>query len=149
MCHNRAILKDTVFALDGSLDELTRLGEETRRFCRERSLGADVEFDLNLALEELFANAVRHGGCEGMDKAIEVRLMMAADGVRAEFRDRGRPFDPTTAPRPDLEVPLASRSIGGLGIHLVREIMRDLSYRRAGDWNRITMRRPFTGEQSI
>jgi anti-sigma regulatory factor (Ser/Thr protein kinase) len=52
-----------------------------------------------------------------------------------EFRDRGRPFDPTAAPAPDLGV------IGGLGIHLVRGIMDDLEYQRAGEWNLITMRR--------
>jgi anti-sigma regulatory factor (Ser/Thr protein kinase) len=135
MWHNRAILSDALFVLNGDLKELTRLTSETEAFCRDRSLGPEVEFDLNLALEELFTNALRHGGCEGMQQAMEVRLQAAGDGVRVEFRDRGRPFDPTAAPAPDLSV------IGGLGIHLVRGIMDDLEYQRAGEWNLITMRR--------
>jgi anti-sigma regulatory factor (Ser/Thr protein kinase) len=122
--------------LDGNLDELGRLAGEAERFCRERSLSAEVQFDIDLALEELFINAVRHGGCEGMKEAVQVRLEAAADEVRVEFRDRGVPFDPTTAPPPDLT------RIGGLGIHLVRELMRDFRYQRTGEWNRITMRRP-------
>jgi anti-sigma regulatory factor (Ser/Thr protein kinase) len=52
-----------------------------------------------------------------------------------EFCDRGLPFDPNTAPPPDLS------RIGGLGVHLVRNIMQDFQYQRAGEWNRITMRR--------
>ena len=136
MCHNLAILSDADFALDGSLSELARLAAETERFCRERSLDSEVEFDLNLALEELFTNALRHGGCEGMEKAVHVRLQVAAGDVCVEFRDRGRAFDPATAPPPQIG------RIGGLGIHLVREIMRDLRYQRAGEWNQITMRRP-------
>ena len=77
-----------------------------------------------------------------MKDAVRVRLELAGHGVRAEFADRGRPFDPSTAPAPDLDASLAERPLGGLGIHLVRNFMRDLRYERAGDWNRITMLRP-------
>jgi len=136
MWHNRAILTDVEFVLDGNLNELARIEAEAERFCRERCLASEVQFDLNLVLEELFINSVRHGGCEGMEKAVHIR--MEADGreVRVEFRDRGIAFDPRTAPPPDLS------RIGGLGIHLVRELMRDFHYEREGDWNRIAMRRP-------
>ncbi|HXR36138.1 MAG TPA: ATP-binding protein [Candidatus Binataceae bacterium] len=133
-------------ALKGSFTELARLAAETARFCREHGLDGDVEFDLNLALEELFTNVVRHGGCEGMAEAARVRFEMLADGVGIEFADRGAPFDPLAAPTPDLEAPLENRRPGGLGIHLVRQIMRDLRYDRADGWNRLTMRRPIPGE---
>jgi len=136
MWHNRAILTDVEFVLDGNLNQLARIEAEAERFCRERSLASEVQFDLNLVLEELFINSVRHGGCEGMEKSVRIR--MEADGreVRVEFRDRGIAFDPTTAPAPDLS------RIGGLGIHLVRQLMHDFRYERAGEWNRMTMRRP-------
>jgi serine/threonine-protein kinase RsbW len=105
-------------------------------------LGDAVEFDLNLVLEELFANAVNHGGCDGMEDAVQVRLQLLGDGVHVEYSDRGRPFDPLSAPEPDLDASLEDRKVGGLGVHLVRQIMRDLEYRRADGRNRITMRRP-------
>jgi len=140
--HNQAILTDTEFVLHGSVGELQRLAAETATFCREHSLGDEVEFDLNLVLEELFTNAVSHGECAGMEKAVQVRLQLLNDGVHVEYADRGRPFDPLTAPEPNLDASLEERRVGGLGVHLVRQIMRDLEYRRAGDWNRITMRRP-------
>lgn len=130
-------LRDTELALDGSLHELARLDEELERFCRDNALDSDVRYDLNLALEELFTNVLRHGGCEGMRGAVKIRLEKADDGVRVEFSDRGQPFDPADAPPPDLS------RIGGLGIHLVRNIMSDFAYQRAGEWNRITMRRPY------
>jgi anti-sigma regulatory factor (Ser/Thr protein kinase) len=71
-----------------------------------------------------------------------VRLLAAADGVEVEFADRGRPFDPTSAPLVDVSATLEERHSGGLGIHLVREIMRDLQYQRTGEWNQISMKRP-------
>lgn len=142
MWHNQAILTESEFVLNGSLGELQRLVTETQKFCRGHSLSHEVEFDLNLVLEELFTNSLNHGGCAGMENAVQIRLQLVGDAVRAEFSDRGRPFDPSGAPEPDLDAGLEERSVGGLGVHLVRQIVRGLEYRRVGGWNRITMSLP-------
>ena len=98
----------------------------------------------------LFVNTVRHGGCEGVENAARVRLQAIPDGVAVEFADRGMPFDPTAAPAADVNAPLAERPSGGLGIHLVREIMRGLRYERAGEWNQLSMKRPLShGERNL
>jgi anti-sigma regulatory factor (Ser/Thr protein kinase) len=137
-----AILSHTEFELDGNLGELGRLVEHVDQFCQAEGLDGDAAFELNLVLEELFTNAVRHGGCKGMRHAVHGHLRLLENGgVAVEFRDRGVPFDPTSVAEPDLAAPLSERRPGGLGIHLVRQIMRDLEYRRAGEWNRLTMRR--------
>ena len=128
--------------LDGKLSELSRLVAETSRFCAAHALSDEVDFDLNLVLEELFTNAVRHGGCEGTSDAVRVQLDLQPGGVSIAVADRGAPFDPTAAPAPNLETPLESRPVGGLGIHLVRQIVRDLRYERVDGWNRLTMLRP-------
>jgi anti-sigma regulatory factor (Ser/Thr protein kinase) len=140
--HNQAILRETEFYLDGNLSELGKLAGEIARFCQENRLDDEAEFQLNLALEELFVNALRHGGCEGVDRSARVRLRATADGVEVEFGDKGTAFDPTSAPAPSVDTPLETRLTGGLGIHLVRGMMRDLQYRRAGEWNLTTMKRP-------
>jgi len=94
VCHNQAIPYETDFFLNGNLSELKRLATEVSRFCAAHSLGGEVEFDLNLVLEELFVNSVRHGGCEGTESSSRVRLRYDS-AVEVEFYDRGRPFDPT------------------------------------------------------
>uniref|UniRef100_Q02DA9 Putative anti-sigma regulatory factor, serine/threonine protein kinase n=1 Tax=Solibacter usitatus (strain Ellin6076) TaxID=234267 RepID=Q02DA9_SOLUE len=140
--HNQAIPYKADFSLNGNLSELERLSAEISRFCRENSLDEEAEFQLNLVLEELFVNTMRHGGCEGAQNSTRVRLRSEADGVEVVFADRGVPFDPTSVPAANVAAPLEERRAGGLGIHLVREIMRDLQYRRAGEWNQISMKRP-------
>jgi serine/threonine-protein kinase RsbW len=129
------------FVLNGNLKELGQLADRVSRFVRECSLEDQVEFDLNLVLEELFVNALRHGGCEGMQNAIRIQLQSTEDGVVVKYSDRGIPFDPTTAPAPDLETSLEDRRAGGLGIHFVRELMSGLRYQRCGDENWLTMTR--------
>ena len=120
---------------------MERLAAEVEHFCAANGLDGEAAFQLNLALEELFVNAVRHGGCEGMADAALICLHAEAGSVQVEFRDRGRAFDPTEAPAAGLLTPLAEREAGGLGIHLVREIMREIEYRRENGWNVLRMRR--------
>jgi anti-sigma regulatory factor (Ser/Thr protein kinase) len=136
-----AILNRAEFTLDGNLHELGRLSEEIGAFCRAGALESNIEFDLNLAMEELFTNALRHGGCSGIAGAVRIRLQRTGNAVEAEFSDRGPEFDPLAVPLPDIAAPLGERPIGGLGLHLVRRTMSGLTYERSAGWNRITMRR--------
>ena len=126
--------------MNGELKELGRLTARVAHFCAANSLDGEGEFQLNLVLEELFVNAVRHGGCEGVPDSVCVSLRAESDGVTVEFRDRGRPFDPAAVGAANLHATLQERSGGGLGLHLVREIMRDLRYQRDGEWNRTDMK---------
>lgn len=135
-------LTHTEFTLNGNLSDLARLANEIERFCAAHSLGEHPQFQLTLALDELFTNAVRHGGCQGVEGAVVIRLKPEADRVRVEFRDRGVPFDPTSVPPPDLTAPLAERAKGGLGVHFVRHLVQQLQYDRCGEWNRLTMELP-------
>jgi len=128
--------------LEGDIEELERLAQEVTRFCRDNDLDEDIEFDLNLAFDELFVNAVKHGGCKGIKEAARVRVELLEDGVRAQFSDCGAEFDPTEVAPPDLKAPLNARPAGGLGLHLVRNTMEDVQYRRDGGWNHVTMWRP-------
>ena len=64
---------------------------------------------------------------------------LTADHVVLNFVDDGREFDPLAAPAPDLRRPAEERPIGGLGIHLVRELADRLEYERAGGLNRFTI----------
>ena len=81
-----------------------------------------------------------------MTAAAHIQLEVIGAGLRVEFADRGRPFDPTRVAAPDLTVPLSAREPGGLGLHLVRQVMPRVEYRRDGDWNRITLERPLSGQ---
>jgi len=134
-------LPDIEFQLSGNLSELERLANEVGKFCAGQGFEDEVGFELNLVLEELFMNSIRHGGCEGIEGCVSVKLRRAEGReVVVTYADRGRPFNPLDAAPAKVDLPLAERVPGGLGIHLVRRIMKDLEYDRLGEWNRLTMR---------
>ena len=57
------------------------------------------------------------------------------------FRDDGVEFDPLSRADPDLDAPTEERGIGGLGIHLVKTLTDEASWRRDGDANILTVRK--------
>ncbi len=84
-------------------------------------------------MEELFANLLHYGYRDTLEHAIFVRCRFDGADLHLEIEDDGVPFDLTTAPEPDLTLPLDERPVGGLGIHMVRKSMDSVRYeRRAG-----------------
>ena len=55
--------------------------------------------------------------------------------------DSGTPFDPTAKEEVDTTLAAEERSIGGLGIHLVRQLMDSINYERVGGKNILTLRK--------
>jgi sigma-B regulation protein RsbU (phosphoserine phosphatase) len=53
--------------------------------------------------------------------------------------DDGVPFNPFQSDTPDLGGTLADRQVGGLGIHIVRQLMDDVFYKRGVNRNTVTL----------
>lgn len=98
-------------------------------------LAAEVEFAINLCVEELFVNAVLHGEA----KWTTVTILNAPDSVRVEFIDDGASFDPTSAPIRRIQSPTEDFRIGGYGTGLLKKFTRSMSYRREDQRNCIVL----------
>jgi serine/threonine-protein kinase RsbW len=57
------------------------------------------------------------------------------------MEDDGRPFDPLKVPEPDIRTSVHERTMGGLGIHLVRKVMDGLEYKRQANRNFLIMKK--------
>jgi len=126
--------------LRNDVSEIVRLVESLERFGQEAGLHDEVAFRVTLALDEIVSNVIRHGFEDGGEHPITVTVDVTGGTITATVVDDGRPFDPLQAPPPDLDVPLAVRKPGGLGIHLVKTTMDDVVYTRDGTRNVLTMR---------
>ncbi len=118
-------------------NQLEQIPAAVEEFAERDNWPPDLVFKLNLVLEELGVNIVNYSGATG-----EIEISLASDGetVTIEIADNGRPFNPLAElDTPDISAPLGDRPIGGLGVHLVRSMMDELSYSREDGMNRLAM----------
>jgi sigma-B regulation protein RsbU (phosphoserine phosphatase) len=127
--------------LKNRLPEIARLSERLGEFAAAHQLTASVLHDVNLALEEAVTNVISHGYAEDREHEIVVRIRVEADAVIAAVQDDARPFNPLIAPEADVSKPVDERTVGGLGIHLMRRLMDGLEYQRLEDRNLLIMKK--------
>jgi len=131
----------SLFALlRNDLAELQRLNQLVSDFAESHGLPSELVFRLTLVLEEIITNVISYGYEDEMEHEISVRLSWEDPDMKIEVEDDGHPFNPLEAPPPDMVKPLAERPVGGLGIHLVREMMDKLEYRRENDKNLLVLK---------
>lgn len=112
------------------------------QFWVEAGFDPEVAWAVQVVLDEVLSNIVRHGTRQGPAPLIDVTFAAIEGGLEVTVVDDGPEFDPLQLPEPDLTSPLEERRIGGLGVHLVRQLMDSVDYvRRDGrNWLVITRR---------
>ena len=140
----RELMADQL-AVPGTLHDLAQIGIWVDDFAQRWNLPASTTFAIQLCCEEVFSNIVRHGFKErdssGTDEN-RVRLFLD-HGVRSvilRIDDQAAAFDPLDVESPHHPQSVAEASVGGLGIHLVRQFAQDVCYERLDQTNSLTMR---------
>ena len=104
----------------------------------------ELSMPINLALEEIVTNVMLYA-YPGKSGQVLVECNKAVSDQPSAIRliftvtDSGIPFDPTKKEEVDTTLSAEERPIGGLGIHLVRQIMDEVSYERVEDKNVLTL----------
>ncbi len=126
-------------AIKTTRDELERIASAIEGLGEEDDWPDDLVFRVNLVLEELILNVIDYG-TEGSDPDITLEIASESDTISIDLSDRGRPFDPLTeAPEPDLTSAVGERRVGGLGVHLTKTLMDEVSYSRNANRNRLSI----------
>ena len=127
------------FTLTGEAPERRRFVEAFEEFARVHRIPAAARQAADLAIEEHLTNVLSHGYEPGVTPRIVIRMETDAHWLRVEVEDNGKPYDPLTTPPVDTSIPLEEKPIGGLGVHLMRQFMDELSYAREAGKNVLRM----------
>lgn len=101
-----------------------------------------LNMPINLALEEAVSNVMLYAYPDSSGQVfVEFVKGESAHDKKLIFTitDGGIPFDPTQQAEADTSLSAEEREIGGLGIHLVRQIMDEVRYKREDDKNVLTL----------
>jgi anti-sigma regulatory factor (Ser/Thr protein kinase) len=110
-----------------SIDELSVIVPFLEEAVTHYSLDESASFALNMVVEELYTNMVKYNG-NGADD-IMVSVDREGDWLTVNLVDfDSEPFDLGKSKEVDTSAPLHDRKPGGLGIHIVKQLMDEVMY---------------------
>jgi serine/threonine-protein kinase RsbW len=115
-------------SLKNHLSELDMLVDLVNEFGNEAHLSDETIFDIRLATEEVFTNVVSHGFKSPGDQLIHFTFKITDDHMSIIIIDNGKLFDIENVEKPDINLPMEKRKIGGLGLFLIYELMDEVIY---------------------
>lgn len=123
--------------------ELRRIGTFLNDFCTRQRVEREHCLRLNLVVEELFTNTVRHGHRGDSDAPVWISIVNERDAMRVTYEDDAPPFNPYALFASAPDTTLSLRRIGGLGVLLTRELAssRDYAYLFGRNRIRLTLKR--------
>jgi len=123
--------------ITASGEEIRRASEWLTTALQQRNVPAPQVERLELALHEVLANVLAHGGSAALAEPIRICIEVRekTGEARVKVMDAGIPFDPTGAPEHIPAKTLADAPLGGLGLPLIRHCSDWMSYRREGGRN--------------
>ncbi len=123
----QAFTRDFVFGGDAAAIPNGR--DAIVQFLGDHGISDEEEIDLLVAVQEALANAVFHGCGDDGSKQIECTVEVDASAINIVIRDPGPGFDTSLA---DAAEDGTNLSQHGRGIMLMRSLMDEVTYRRAG-----------------
>jgi serine/threonine-protein kinase RsbW len=125
---------------DARREHLPALLAFVQAACARAALTPDDAAAVRLAAEEACTNVVAHAYAGAEPGPVSLRFERDARQVVVTVEDRAAPFDPALVAAPDLTAGWADRELGGLGWHLIRQVMDEVRHEHdpAGG-NRLTL----------
>jgi len=138
-------MKIRKIAIKNKISELERINNKIERISDEWEISEHLSFNINLVIEEIFSNIVFYGYRDKNEHKINITFTSNKDHLKIKIEDDAQEFNPLFIPThrckynsPD------DAEVGGLGIHLVKNIMDDLKYSRKHDRNILIMKKKIT-----
>ena len=125
--------------LPNDVQTVPQLAEFVEEVCETTGLDMGTAMKMNLAIEEAVVNVMNYAYPAGEEGTVTIDAK--ADGTTLTFViiDNGTPFDPTAKGEVDTTLSAEERGIGGLGIHLIRQLMDSINYERNNGRNVLTL----------
>ena len=127
--------------LPNDIEKVPLLAEFVDEVCEIVGFDMSTTMGINLALEEAVVNVMSYAYQPGTTGNVNIEAIANETRLKFIISDWGTPFDPTAEKEVDTTLSAEERPIGGLGIHLVRQIMDSINYERIDGMNVLTLRK--------
>lgn len=143
--HSDVLLRKSI-VLTNDTNEVPKLLDFVTEMCETVGIDELNTGQICIAIEEAVVNVISYAYPIGQQGNVTIEAV--SNDIRLKFTiiDSGKPFDPTVQSAVDTTLSADKRSIGGLGIHIIRQTMDSMNYERVNDRNVLTLRKKLTKE---
>lgn len=132
---------EVLFSFRNTLEDFTQLVPQIDAFLENNAIGFKDQYVLQLCLEEAIVNVINHGYPARAPDIITLTISVSPEFIKILLIDHGVRFNPLDQPESNIELSVEDRAIGGLGIHLMKHYLQDMTYRRIDDANQLSFLR--------
>ena len=127
--------------IKNEVSEIVRFQEQFAGFAAEQGITPTIMQKVQVVLEEVLSNIIFYAYDDDEDHEIDITMEIIEEHLKLTIVivDDGLPFNPLEVEKPDTGLALQDREIGGLGIHLVINLMDEVKYERREEQNVITL----------
>jgi sigma-B regulation protein RsbU (phosphoserine phosphatase) len=129
----------TSIKIKNDLKEITTVIDHFEIFGEKNNIAFPIIQKFNIAFDELLNNNISYGFNDDSEHIIDVDIELKGTRLIITITDDGMPFNPFVNNPPDTKLSVSERDIGGLGIHIVKNLMDEYEYKRSADKNIITL----------
>jgi len=135
-------MKRKVINFKNNIDELPQIEKAVQLLRRNWQLPKSLTFHINLILEEVFTNIVLYGYRDKNEHQIFITFTTEKDVLTIKVVDDAMAFNPLEVSTPAFECKsLDNIEPGGIGLHLVKNLVDDMGYEREEDKNILILKK--------
>jgi anti-sigma regulatory factor (Ser/Thr protein kinase) len=110
------------------LENIPKAMDCVARSARAAGMDEQTTHQIQLAVDEACANVVAHAYAGMQAGQMEISCTLEDQAFVVRVRDWGQSLDPDAIDDPDIDAPLEERSLGGLGLYLIRQYMDQVEF---------------------
>lgn len=129
----------TIPATVGNIEKVTAFVDEQ---LEQIDCPPKAQMQIDIAIDELFGNIAQYAYNPDIGPAtVRVEVTQEPISVVITFIDHGVPYDPLKTAEPDITLSAEERTIGGLGIFMVKKTMDEITYEYKNGQNILRIRK--------
>ena len=121
-------------------DNLEVVRDFVFRLAQKAGFEEDTADQISLAVDEACTNVIKHAHQFNSRRMIDLAVIYTIKQFEIIITDKGKGFDPQSLEKPDLPKYIHEAKMGGLGIHLMKTLMDEVSYTfNPGNKNQVSL----------
>ena len=126
-------------SIGASTENLSEVRKFVTNYAQKHGFSKDQIADIRLAVDEAATNIIKHAYKSDDSQTLTIKLEFDDEKLCVTLTDQGISFDVKKYKSPDIKQQIAKKKRGGMGIHLMKNLMDEVSYKVKNQENVLRM----------